>query len=56
MNDCPHEIKKEIILFKGLLHYQECIECKMVREYNPDKKKHVQVMKMWGEWSPGLSH
>jgi hypothetical protein len=55
---CQHHTANEIIDLKGILHYQECIQCGKVREYNPDKMKHFVTThpRAWSEWSAGVSN
>jgi len=52
MKKCKHISRKEYIAMKGLIHYQECIECGAIREYNPNKNKSLNVTdsKFWSEW------
>jgi hypothetical protein len=51
-NTCLHEVKKEYIELRGIIHYQQCAQCGMIREYNPKQKKHILTSDpdLWSPW------
>ena len=51
--DCEHLSRREI--HEGVLHIQQCHQCGMIREYNPNQKK-VRLATdpdLWSEWVEG---
>jgi hypothetical protein len=49
---CNHRPCTEHWEMGGLIHYQKCVKCEKIRQYNPKMKKILLFgdPDMWSEW------